>query len=219
MNIHLDYIIQEIKKNLPILDVADEFGLKLKRSGHSYFTLCPIHGEKTPSCSLVPNTEATKDYFHCFSCGAGGDQIKLFAILNNMSNSQAIRFLAKRFGLSDSKPLPEPLVREYAKNKRDRTVEKNFLKAFREIYDDLCCLRDMMSDLAQQYEFIESLEQDGLLIHYYHEQDYHQYLLEWLLAGLFEEISFNQQIEVFLDAKGVVTKWQELLQKRLMPII
>ncbi|WP_335712222.1 CHC2 zinc finger domain-containing protein [Neobacillus drentensis] len=62
INLPLDYSIQEIKKNLSILDVAEEFGLKLKRSGRSYFTLCPVHGEKTPSCSLVPDTDSTRDF-------------------------------------------------------------------------------------------------------------------------------------------------------------
>lgn len=218
MNLPLDYIIQEIKKNLPILDVADEFGLKLKRKGRSYWTLCPVHEEKTPSCSLVPNTDSTKDFYHCFGCGIGGDQINLFARLSNLSNGQAISLLANRFGLENNKPLPDPLVREYSKNKRDKTVERNFLKAFKQVFYDLCSLRDMIIDLASQYEFMELIEQDDLLIKYFHEKGQHESLLEQLLAGLFEEISFNRQIEVFIKAKGVVTKWEKLLQKRLIPI-
>jgi hypothetical protein len=214
MNLPLDYIIQEIKKNLSILDVAEEFGLKLKRSGHTYFILCPVHGEKTSSCSLVPAPDSTNDYFHCFGCGAGGDQINLFATLNNMSNGQGINLLAKRLGLSENQPLPEPLVREYAKNKRDRTVEKNFLIAFKQVFYDLCCIRDMINGLAKQYEFIELLVHDDLLIKYYHDKEFHKELLERLLAGLYEEICFNQQIEVFVKAKGVVTEWENLLQKR-----
>jgi hypothetical protein len=211
-----DYIIEQIKRNLPILDVADEFGLKMKRSMRSHFILCPFHGEKTPSCSLVPNTDSTKDYFHCFSCGAGGNQINLFAKLNDMTNKQAISFLAKRFGLSKSHPLPEPLVREYAKNKRDKTVEKNFLKAYKQVFYDLCALRDLIMDLASQYEWMELLDQDDLLVKYYHEKEQHEDLLERLLAGLFEEISFDQQVEDFIKAEGVVEKWGKLLQERLI---
>jgi hypothetical protein len=218
INFQSEYIIERIKKNLPILDVADEFGLKLRRSGRSYFTLCPFHGEQTPSCSLVPNTVSTKDFFHCFGCDVTGDQINLFARLNDMSNGQAISFLSKRFGLSKSKPLPEPLVRKYAKNKRDRTVEKNFLKAFKEVFFELCTIRDLMNDLAGQYEFIELMEHDELLVTYYHEKEQHEDLLDWLLAGIFEEINFEKQVAVYLEAKGVVSKWQKLLQKRWIPI-
>jgi hypothetical protein len=192
------------------LDVAEESGLKLKWSGRSYFTLCPIHGEKTPSCSIVPNSDSTKDYFHCFSCGAGGDQINLFATLNNMSNRQAINLLAKRFGLAKDQPLPELLVREYAKNKRDRTLEKNFLKAYKQLFYDLCSIRDIMNNLETEYECYESItliEENDFLVKYYHQEKYFEYLLEWLLAGLLEEISFKRQIEVFIIARGVVTEW------------
>lgn len=199
---------------MSILDVADEFGLKLKRSGKSYFTLCPIHVEKTPSCSLVPHTDSTKDYFRCFGCGAGGDQINLFASLGTMTNSEAINYLANRYGLTQEQPLPEAIVREYAKNKRDRTVEKNFLIHYKQVFYNLCCIRDMMSNLAKQYEFIELMVEDDLLIKYYQDKEYFCDLLELLLAGIYEEISSEKQIKVYIEAKGVVTEWERLLRKR-----
>jgi hypothetical protein len=241
INIQSDYITMEIKKNISILDVADEFGLKLKRSGKSYFTSCPFHGEKTPSCSLVPNADSTKDFFNCFGCEAGGDQINFFAKLNNMSYGQAKSLLAKRFGLSENNPLTEPLIREYAKNKRDRTVERNFLKAYKQVYYELCSVRDMMNNLGSQYDMepfcIEDrmylLLEDDLLVIYYQEKDSHEVLIENLRDGIehlraqienprveiFEEISYDEQIETFRKAKELVKKWEEPLQKRLINII
>lgn len=223
----IDFIVEQIKKNITILEIAEEYGLKLKQSGRSYFTLCPFHGEKTASCSLVPNKDSTKDYFHCFGCGAGGDQINLFAKLNNMSYGQAKSMLAKRFGLSKSTPLPQAVAREYAKSKRDRTIEKNFLQAYKQIYYELCSIRDMMNNLGCQYDMeqlcivdcMELLVEDDLLVAYYQESDSHEELLRLLLAGLFEVISFERQIETFMTAKEVLTKWKKLLQKRLISII
>ncbi|MGG1675931.1 CHC2 zinc finger domain-containing protein [Neobacillus sp. NRS-1170] len=213
-NIQRDYNIQEIKKNMSILDVANEFGLKLKRSGKSYFTLCPMHVEQTASCSLVPNSDSTKDYFYCFGCEAGGDQINLFASLSPMSNREAINYLANRYGLSQEQPLPEPIVREYARNKRDRSVERNFLINYKQVFYDLCTIRDSVNNLIKQYEFIELLVDDELVIKYYQDKEHYEEILERLQEGLFEKINFNKQIEVFIEAKGVLTKWKKLLQKR-----
>lgn len=47
--------------------------LHIKKIGSNYFSLCPFHLEKTPSCSI----NLHKMLFHCFGCGAGGTLFKL----------------------------------------------------------------------------------------------------------------------------------------------
>ncbi|WP_335712221.1 hypothetical protein [Neobacillus drentensis] len=131
-----------------------------------------------------------------------------------MSNREAINHLANRYGLSHDQPLPEPKVHEYAKKKRDRTVEINFLIDYKQVFYDLCSIRDKINNLAKQYNFMELLVEDDLLINYYQNKQFYEELLEPLLAGLFEEICFNQQIELYLIAKGAVAQWEKLLQKR-----
>jgi hypothetical protein len=64
---------------------------------------------------------------------------------------------------------------------------------------------------AKSYKDIDHLDQDPILICYYHEIAYHEYLLDGLLAGLLEEIDFDQQIDFFESAIGVVNNWKGLL--------
>ena len=63
-------LIEEIKANTDIVEVVSQY-VSLKRKGRNYFGLCPFHNEKSPSFSV----SETKQIFHCFGCGAGGDVI------------------------------------------------------------------------------------------------------------------------------------------------
>lgn len=83
--------IDDIKRNLNIIDIAGEH-LNLRRSGNSYFALCPFHQEKTPSFSVNEELQI----FHCFGCGESGDVITLFEKLNNLDFNDAILELAQR---------------------------------------------------------------------------------------------------------------------------
>ena len=63
-------LIEEIKANTDIVEIISQY-VSLKRKGRNYFGLCPFHNEKSPSFSV----SETKQIFHCFGCGAGGDVI------------------------------------------------------------------------------------------------------------------------------------------------
>ena len=63
-----DELIDEIKNKNDIVDVIGSY-VALKRSGRSYFGLCPFHNEKSPSFAVSPD----KQIFHCFGCGVGGN--------------------------------------------------------------------------------------------------------------------------------------------------
>ena len=58
-------VIEEVRLKSDILDIVSE-NVKLKRSGATYFGLCPFHNEKSPSFSVSPS----KQMFYCFRCGA-----------------------------------------------------------------------------------------------------------------------------------------------------
>ena len=60
---------------------------------------------------------------------------------------------------------------------------------------------------------MDQMEQNSLLILYYHDKAFHEYLLDELLEGLLDEIDFEQQIAYFYAAKGVVERWEKLLEK------
>ncbi len=84
-------VIENVKMANDIVDVVSNY-VTLKRSGGSYFGLCPFHREKTGSFSVSPD----KQIFHCFGCGEGGDVIKFVMKIENLTYPDAIQFLAER---------------------------------------------------------------------------------------------------------------------------
>ena len=80
------------------IDVVDVVGsrVKLKRSGSSNFTACcPFHNEKTPSFSV----SQTKQFYHCFGCGAHGSAISFLMEYDGMLFVDAIESLAESIGV------------------------------------------------------------------------------------------------------------------------
>jgi len=94
-----EQIIEEIKYRNPIEDVISSY-VTLKRSGANMSGLCPFHSEKSPSFTVFLSGDP---HFYCFGCGAGGDVISFIMRAENLDYPEAIRFLAKRAGIT----LPE----------------------------------------------------------------------------------------------------------------
>jgi len=61
--------IPDIKRHLPIATVLQHYNLTPDRNKQ---IRCPFHEDDTPSCRIYPETNS----FHCFGCGASGDQKK-----------------------------------------------------------------------------------------------------------------------------------------------
>ena len=86
--------IDEVKSRIDIVDVVSDF-ISLKRSGQNYKALSPFTNEKTASFYVVPSKGIFKD----FSSGKGGDGITFVMEHEGMSYLEAIRFLAKKYGV------------------------------------------------------------------------------------------------------------------------
>jgi DNA primase len=86
--------IDEVKSRVDIVDVIGDF-ITLKRSGQNYKALSPFSNEKTPSFYVVPSKGIFKD----FSSGKGGDAITFVIEHEGMSYVEAIRYLAKKYGV------------------------------------------------------------------------------------------------------------------------
>lgn len=209
MNLSLDYTIREIKSKIDILTIVEESTLHLRKRGRNFIGLCPFHSEKTPSFTVNPQ----KNIFKCFGCGVSGDLINLYAQLNGIKNRKAVSELAQRIGLSGKK-LTKKQKKEASKRQEDRTLEKQFEQEYKCLFYYLCNLRDYMKVKAKNYKDIDRVVQDPILIRYYHESAYQEYLLEGLLAGLLDELDFDQQIDFFESAIGVVKNWKWLLGKQ-----
>ena len=88
-------LIEEIKANTDIVEIISQY-VSLKRKGRNYFGLCPFHNEKSPSFSV----SETKQIFHCFGCGAGGDVIGFLKKIENIEFKEAVEMLAERANIT-----------------------------------------------------------------------------------------------------------------------
>ena len=89
-----DDFIYQLQLGNPIDDVMKSY-VNLIRRGHNFVCSCPFHSEKTPSCTVYPDTQS----FYCFGCGAGGDVITFIRKIENLEYIEAIKLLAERAGL------------------------------------------------------------------------------------------------------------------------
>jgi DNA primase len=85
--------IDKLKSRADIYSIISDY-VKLKKSGKNYSGLCPFHKEKTPSFSVDPS----KQLYHCFGCGEGGDVISFIEKIENMDFIDAVEFIAKKVG-------------------------------------------------------------------------------------------------------------------------
>ncbi|RQK27434.1 DNA primase [Neisseria meningitidis] len=113
--------IDELLAKTDIVDIIDE-QVPLKKGGANYMACCPFHKEKTPSFSVSP----TKQFYHCFSCGAHGSAIGFVMEHQGLSFPEAVQFLADRVGMIVPKVRGQndnPEVRAERK-KKQQTLEE-----------------------------------------------------------------------------------------------
>jgi DNA primase len=87
--------VQELLARVDIVDVIERCYAPLKKSGANYFACCPFHGEKTASFSVSPS----KQFYHCFGCGAHGTAIGFLMEYSGLSYPEAIEELARTVGM------------------------------------------------------------------------------------------------------------------------
>ena len=86
--------IQDLLARVDIVDVVGKY-VQLKKGGANYMGLCPFHNEKSPSFTVSP----TKQFYHCFGCGAHGSSIGFLMEYSGLSYVDAIRDLAQSNGM------------------------------------------------------------------------------------------------------------------------
>ncbi|SMF37504.1 DNA primase [Pseudogulbenkiania subflava] len=90
--------IDQLLSRVDIVDVVDRY-VPLKKAGQNYLACCPFHKEKSPSFTVSPS----KQFYHCFGCGAHGSAIGFVMEYQGLSFVDAIRLLAEGLGM----PVPE----------------------------------------------------------------------------------------------------------------
>jgi DNA primase len=87
--------IQDLLARVDIVDVVGR-QVQLKKGGQNFLGLCPFHGEKTPSFTVSPS----KQFYHCFGCGAHGSAIGFLMDQRGLSYVEAIHELAQQVGMA-----------------------------------------------------------------------------------------------------------------------
>ena len=87
--------IENLKNYLDVVDVISQF-LDLKKAGANFKACCPFHGEDTPSFVVCPS----KQIYHCFGCGVGGDSIKFLMEYEKLSYPETIEKLASMYNFT-----------------------------------------------------------------------------------------------------------------------
>ena len=107
-----DSFIQDLLARVDIVDLVDGY-VPLKKAGANYAACCPFHNEKSPSFTVSP----TKQFYHCFGCGAHGTAISFVMEYQGMGFVDAIKELASRAGMQ----VPESEGRSFNDEKPGQT--------------------------------------------------------------------------------------------------
>ncbi|MBC7405359.1 MAG: DNA primase [Cytophaga sp.] len=106
--------IQDLLARVDIVDVVGKY-VQLKKGGANFMGLCPFHNEKSPSFTVSP----TKQFYHCFGCGAHGTSIGFLMEYSGMNFVDAVKDLAQNNGMivpEDDRLLPAQRAEVNAKS-------------------------------------------------------------------------------------------------------
>lgn len=87
--------IENLKQRLDIVDVVGNY-MELKKNGANFKCVCPFHNDTSPSLVISPS----KQIYHCFACGAGGDSIKFVMEYEKLTYPETIEKLATLYNFS-----------------------------------------------------------------------------------------------------------------------
>lgn len=90
-----EHFLDTLLNRIDIVEVIERH-MPLKKAGQNYMACCPFHKEKSPSFTVSP----TKQFYHCFGCGAHGSAIGFMMEYANLGFVDAVEELAKYVGLS-----------------------------------------------------------------------------------------------------------------------
>lgn len=89
-----DAFIDDLLARTDIVEVVGS-RVQLKRQGKEHAARCPFHDERSASFTVSP----TKQFYHCFGCGAHGTAISFLMNYDRLEFLDAVDELAKRVGM------------------------------------------------------------------------------------------------------------------------
>lgn len=97
--------LADLIARIDIVEVVGRY-VQLKKAGVNYMGLCPFHQEKSPSFTVSP----TKQFYHCFGCGAHGTAIGFLMAYSGLGFVEAVKDLAHTCGLVVPEEKNTPLL-------------------------------------------------------------------------------------------------------------
>lgn len=199
-------IFTEVKKYLTARQVAENYGLQVKRNG---LACCPFHNDKHPSMKIDRN-------YHCFACGVGGDVIDYVARLYGLSQYEAAEKLIEDFRL----PVEIIGKSELTDNERKRIqreiAEKEKLMKIKERFRRWCnttieILKESLSEIKQVSVFLINKPPNIIFSDDYanllHAEPIISYWLDILCMGTEKE-----KQELFMNGRKEVNKVAESIR-------
>ena len=107
--------VNRILDTAQIVDVVSDF-VTLKKRGANHIACCPFHNEKTPSFSV----SASKGIYKCFGCGKSGTAVGFVMEHENMSYTEALKYLAKKYNIEVVEK--EETAEEIARRQRSESL-------------------------------------------------------------------------------------------------
>ncbi len=89
------HFIDELLNRVDIVDLIDS-RVPLRKAGRDFQARCPFHEEKSPSFTV----SQTKQFYHCFGCGAHGSAISFLMEYEHLDFIEAIKELAQKAGVA-----------------------------------------------------------------------------------------------------------------------
>lgn len=192
----------QIKSKLDIVDLVSEY-LQLKPAGSGSFkACCPFHQEKTPSFFV----SKSKQIWHCFGCGAGGDQFEFVQRMEGMEFPEALELLAGKAGVEI------PRFDREQSSVRQKLIDINILAA--KFYHKVL-LESQAAEQARQYIEKRKLTPDVVdefILGY--APDKWEVLLEFLKKKGYKEEEINQAGLTVSKERG--TGYYDRFRNRLM---
>ena len=159
--------LDELRDKVPLSDLIGR-KVKLTHKGREHTGLCPFHKEKTPSFTVNDD----KGFYHCFGCGAHGDQIKYLMESEKMPFIEAVEYLANMAGVK----MPDPDPKAAARHERNsellkmmecacRYFQANLFSAVGAEARQYLIKRGMSSELAKRFRLGYASTGSGLLAH------------------------------------------------------
>src|SRR5476651_511476 len=117
--------VDRIMEATDIVEVIGEF-VQLKKRGANYVGLSPFANERTPSFTVSP----AKGIFKDFSSGKGGSAVTFLMELEKFSYPEALKWLAKKYGIEDEETVVSEENREVENHRESLMIVSGYAGEF-----------------------------------------------------------------------------------------